>query len=113
MTTSIIVNPAGRDITVQPTRVGFKVNSGTKSLRWIPVGNGAAIDDIRFDSGSAPIENLTPQANGEWTANWATDNQPEEIWKYSVTVSIGSTQLPVLDPEIENGPPGGFEGDDG
>lgn len=113
MTTSIIVNPAGRDITVQPTRVGFQVNSGTKSLRWIPVGNGAAIDELQFDSEAAPIENLARQPNGEWTAEWLTDGQPQEIWKYSVTVSIGGRELPPLDPEVENGPPGGINQGEG
>jgi hypothetical protein len=36
-------------------------------------------------------------------------------WKYDVTVSRNGKRLPTLDPEIQNGPPGGGPGggDDG
>lgn len=113
MPTSIVVNAAGRDITVQPTRVAFRGNSGTRSLRWLPAGNGVEITDIRFDSPDAPIENLSKQPSGEWTATWKTDDQAEEIWKYSVKIEIAGFALPLLDPEVENGPPTGTDDDDG
>lgn len=115
MPTSIVVNAAGRDITVQPTRVAFRGNSGIRSLRWLPAGNGVEITAITFDSPDAPVTNLDKQPTGEWTATWDTSDSKRGTWKYSVTIAIGGTPLPTLDPEVENGPPGGLpdEGEEG
>ena len=112
MPTSIVVNAAGRDITVQPTRVAFPGNSGNRSLRWLPAGNGVDIAAIAFDSPDAPIRDLQKSPGGEWTATWDTSDSKLGTWKYSVTISIGGRQLPTLDPEVENGPPGGLPDDD-
>ena len=113
MQTSIVINAAGRDITVQPTRIAFPINSGSRNLRWFPAGNSVDITDITFDDANAPITEPQKQANGDWTATWNTDGQVEKLWKYSVTVRIGTRDLPTLDPEIENGPPGGLADDGG
>lgn len=112
MATSIVVSASARDLTVQPTRVAFRVNSGDRSLRWLPAGNGVSIEAITFASG-APIEGPTQGTGGEWVATWHTDGQQEQLWKYSVTVAINGNLLPEMDPEVENGPPsGGMEEDE-
>lgn len=107
MQTSIVINAGRRDITVQPTRVSFPGKTGTRELRWLPAGNGVAITGIEFDDPSAPVTPPRPGSNGEWTATWNTDEGDAKAWKYSVTVSINGTELPTLDPEVENGPPSG------
>jgi hypothetical protein len=112
MPTSIVVIAAGRDITVQPTRVAFPSNSGTRTLRWLPAGNAVDIMSIEFDSPNAPIQGLAKLPSGEWTATWNTAQGGEALWKYSVTVAVAGQELPVLDPEVENGPPIGVEEDE-
>jgi hypothetical protein len=66
---------------------------------------------IEFDSPNAPIQGLAKLPSGEWTGIWNTDGGIQELWKYSVTVAISGEELPVLDPEIENGPPIGVDDD--
>ncbi len=111
MPTSIVVNAAGRDITVQPTRVAFLGNSGIRSLRWLPAGKDVEITAIEFDSAEAPITDLEKLPSGEWTATWNTSDSKQGTWKYSVTIEIAGKRLPTLDPEVENGPPGGLPDD--
>ncbi|HLE84753.1 MAG TPA: hypothetical protein VJG13_10480 [Thermoanaerobaculia bacterium] len=105
----IIVKATPRDITVEPTRIGFSQAAATRTVQWLAVGSGIRIDAVEFKDPNAPIQNLHAVPNG-WEGTWSTANQG--IWGYIVTVSVNGVPKPPLDPEIENGPPGGGMGED-
>lgn len=102
-----------RQITVQPTRLTLPRNSGPQKLRWSPANPAMAITEIQFDNPNAPITNLTlDPGTGDWTADWDTAATQNEIWKYSLKLTADGDPLPILDPEVENGPPSGGTEDD-
>ena len=100
----IVVKATPRDITVEPTRLGFPSGSGPKTLRWLAVGTGTVIDLVEFKDAGAPIQDLH-QVNGGWEGTWLTADQG--IWGYTLTITVDGNQMPPLDPEIQNGPPEG------
>jgi hypothetical protein len=103
----INVNANGKNITVAPTRLYLDGDQGTVQLTWQANGHNVELVNVEFVSG-APITNLGAQSPHQWTGDWDT-GVTDSIWKYSVTVKVNGTDLPVLDPEIENGPPGGVD----
>ena len=111
----ISVRLDGNDIIVNPPKLVLKSGHGTTTLRWVPSGNGPGeevrVDKIRFDNGQAPFTDGQQTPDGEYTGTWDT-TQADTTWKYDVTVSRNGKKLPTLDPEIQNGPPGGGTGGD-
>jgi len=108
----ITVLSNGRNITIQPTRIWLQSGQGNQEVVWKPAGNGSVeILDISFD-GPNPISGLGPDSE---TNDWAgtDDTGTEGVFKYTITLKVDGVALSPLDPEVENGPPGGELGGGG
>lgn len=104
----ITVVSNGKNITIQPTRIWLAGGKGNQELVWKPAGSGSVkILDIRFDDPN-PISGLGPvQGSDDWAGT--DDTETEGTFKYTITLRVDGQDLPPLDPEVENGPPGGIE----
>jgi len=108
----ITVVSNGKNITIQPTRIFLQGGQGNQEVRWKPAGNGSVrILDISFDDPN-PISDLRSVSGSD---DWAgtDDTGTEGVFKYTITLEVDGTALPPLDPEVENGPPGGELGGGG
>lgn len=111
MATSIVVSAnSDRNITVAPTRLFFPGGLGVQQVTWMPAGR-TGITGIEFPPDAPLVSGPTgPGANGEWIASWQTASSSSEggVWKYTLDLTVDGVPLTRLDPEIQNGIPGGM-----